>query len=58
METDMDNSTVLAIAEQSGFKVDETNWDQLITFAEQVRSQTIEDVIQTVNEVNSNVQSG
>ena len=54
----MDNSTVLAIAEQSGFKVDETNWDQLITFAEQVRSQTIEDVIQTVNEVNSNVQSG
>ena len=58
METDMDNSTVLAIAEQSGFKVDETNWDQLITFAEQVRSQTIEDVIKSVNEVNSSVQSG
>ena len=54
----MDNSTVLAIAEQSGFKVDESNWDNLINFAEQVRSQTLEDVIKTVNEVNSNVQDG
>jgi len=54
----MDNSTVLSIAEQSGFKVDESNWDHLINFAEQVRSQTIEDVIKTVNEVNSNVQDG
>jgi len=48
----MDNSTVLSIAEQSGFKVDEANWDHLIAFAERIRNYTIDQVIDMVNEVN------